>query len=266
MRSRKAANDHVAEVARRRLELLGAELAGISGTLPGGDEVLAGDISTREAQQTIQTASVPETAEEVARAVDRRAGRHAQRSVGVAARAGGWLHDRLPPTLQGRVDLSSSHLTVIALLVAAALAVTAWWVLRADGGTIVPSVRPVAAAASPSPLVQVYAPDVQASAAPTAGSISGEAEPPGSAVVVIDVAGRVRRPGIATLPVGSRVIDAIKAAGGAERGVDLTPLNLARLLELSGRRSDDVLALRRAVRHLVRYRKLSRANVANPSR
>ncbi|MGH3331164.1 MAG: helix-hairpin-helix domain-containing protein, partial [Nocardioidaceae bacterium] len=42
--------------------------------------------------------------------------------------------------------------------------------------------------------------------------------------------GKVRRPGIATLPLGSRVVDAIEAAGGARRGVDLTALNLARLL------------------------------------
>jgi tetratricopeptide (TPR) repeat protein len=34
--------------------------------------------------------------------------------------------------------------------------------------------------------------------------------------------------------------------------------NLARLLEIVGRRADDELALRRAMRHLVNYRKLSR--------
>jgi competence protein ComEA len=38
----------------------------------------------------------------------------------------------------------------------------------------------------------------------------------------------VRRPGIAVLPPGSRVVDALEAAGGARRGVDLTSLNLAR--------------------------------------
>ena len=44
------------------------------------------------------------------------------------------------------------------------------------------------------------------------------------------MAGKVRRPGIAVLPVGSRVVDALEAAGGARRGVDLTGLNLARPL------------------------------------
>jgi competence protein ComEA len=44
------------------------------------------------------------------------------------------------------------------------------------------------------------------------------------------VAGKVRRPGIATLPLGSRVVDALQAAGGARRGVGLGSLNLARVL------------------------------------
>jgi competence protein ComEA len=47
---------------------------------------------------------------------------------------------------------------------------------------------------------------------------------------VVDVAGKVRRPGVATLPAGSRVVDAIRRAGGARPGVDLTSLNLARVL------------------------------------
>ena len=51
-----------------------------------------------------------------------------------------------------------------------------------------------------------------------------------SGSVTVDVAGRVRRPGIAVLDAGSRVVDALKAAGGARGGVDLTGLNLARVL------------------------------------
>jgi competence protein ComEA len=48
--------------------------------------------------------------------------------------------------------------------------------------------------------------------------------------VVVDVAGRVRRPGIVRLPVGARVVDALEAAGGARPRVDLRSVNLARLL------------------------------------
>jgi competence protein ComEA len=48
--------------------------------------------------------------------------------------------------------------------------------------------------------------------------------------VVVDVAGRVRHAGLVTLPAGSRVADAIRAAGGARPGTDLTSLNLARKL------------------------------------
>ena len=48
--------------------------------------------------------------------------------------------------------------------------------------------------------------------------------------VVVDVTGKVRRPGIAVLRSGARVVDAIRAAGGARPGVDLGSLNLAQVL------------------------------------
>jgi competence protein ComEA len=47
---------------------------------------------------------------------------------------------------------------------------------------------------------------------------------------VVDVAGRVTHPGIRTLAGGSRVADALSAAGGALPGVDTDGLNLARVL------------------------------------
>jgi competence protein ComEA len=52
----------------------------------------------------------------------------------------------------------------------------------------------------------------------------------GAGRLVVDVAGRVRHPGIVELAPGSRVVDAIEAAGGALPGVSLVSLNLARLL------------------------------------
>jgi competence protein ComEA len=48
--------------------------------------------------------------------------------------------------------------------------------------------------------------------------------------VAVHVAGRVRRPGLVRLTAGSRVLDAIRAAGGTVPGADLDAVNLARKL------------------------------------
>ena len=56
------------------------------------------------------------------------------------------------------------------------------------------------------------------------------ASPGGGEDVTVDVAGKVRRPGVTTLPAGSRVADALEKAGGARGRVDLSTLNLARIL------------------------------------
>ncbi|MFJ4821867.1 helix-hairpin-helix domain-containing protein [Streptomyces bacillaris] len=53
-------------------------------------------------------------------------------------------------------------------------------------------------------------------------------EPAGE--IVVDVAGKVHRPGVQRLPAGSRVADALLAAGGVRAGADVTGLNRARVL------------------------------------
>ncbi|MFD8597421.1 helix-hairpin-helix domain-containing protein [Kitasatospora sp. NPDC059646] len=48
--------------------------------------------------------------------------------------------------------------------------------------------------------------------------------------LVVDIAGKVQHPGLRTLPAGSRVADALTAAGGPLAGTDTSSLNLARQL------------------------------------
>lgn len=55
----------------------------------------------------------------------------------------------------------------------------------------------------------------------------GPSAMPETAGVVVHVAGKVRHPGLYTLPVGTRVADAIEVAGGPRPGADLDLLNLA---------------------------------------
>lgn len=57
-----------------------------------------------------------------------------------------------------------------------------------------------------------------------------EASTPIVTEVVVHVAGRVDQPGLIRLPSGSRVADAIDAAGGALKPRDLDSVNLARVL------------------------------------
>ena len=48
--------------------------------------------------------------------------------------------------------------------------------------------------------------------------------------IFVDVTGAVNTPGVYSLTASSRVIDAIKAAGGSASGADLSTINLARVL------------------------------------
>jgi competence protein ComEA len=45
--------------------------------------------------------------------------------------------------------------------------------------------------------------------------------------IVVDVGGRVRHPGLVTLPAGARVADALRAAGGPLRSADVATVDLA---------------------------------------
>jgi competence protein ComEA len=63
------------------------------------------------------------------------------------------------------------------------------------------------------------------------GAAAGDAPVGKSTVaggVVVAIGGKVKKPGLVRLPAGSRVADALQAAGGADPGVDVALLNLAR--------------------------------------
>ena len=70
---------------------------------------------------------------------------------------------------------------------------------------------------------------VEVSTTPSDGTASApaSASPSPKAIVLVDVAGWVRRPGVYEFTEGARVIDAIDAAGGARSGASLEALNLA---------------------------------------
>ncbi|ASY26148.1 ComEA family DNA-binding protein [Candidatus Planktophila versatilis] len=49
--------------------------------------------------------------------------------------------------------------------------------------------------------------------------------------IIVDVAGAVITPGVYSLPMNSRVVEAIKAAGGLKKGADTYDINQARILK-----------------------------------
>jgi competence protein ComEA len=73
-----------------------------------------------------------------------------------------------------------------------------------------------------------------AASLPAFGSSSPGTSAAPSADLVVDVQGAVKRPGVVLLPPGSRIADALEAAGGYSRDADLnaaaTSLNLAAAL------------------------------------
>lgn len=72
-------------------------------------------------------------------------------------------------------------------------------------------------------------PEVEPVAAVRAEAASADASSPSPAgTVVVAVTGKVVHPGLVRLPSGSRVADAIEAAGGVQPGTDLSFVNLAR--------------------------------------
>jgi competence protein ComEA len=213
---RKQSADHVAAVAQRRLALLGEELArsGFPPRAHAEPAEWAGEEARPVEPVSLEAASLEPRLVEPA--LVGAPGRHARnRATPMSGRGVAWVRDRLPATLQGRLSLRAGHVAALAVLAAVALVVTAVVTIRAR-----PTVEAVPQAhTSPAE-----------TAAPVLSTVAPAQAPSSGGTVVVDVAGKVRRPGIATLPAGSRVVDAIRQAGGARSGVDLSSLNLARVL------------------------------------
>lgn len=143
------------------------------------------------------------------------------------------INDRLPVTLRGRYRLDRRTGTALAAAVAVAAVVLGGWTLfRAQSKQVA---QPQLLAAGHPVHRQTSDPVPQNTAAQPPG-LAGAPPPPeaypalSAAGIVVDVEGKVARPGVFHLPTGSRVMDAIKAAGGALPGTDLAPLNQARIL------------------------------------
>ncbi|WP_372338989.1 helix-hairpin-helix domain-containing protein [Actinoplanes sp. RD1] len=99
------------------------------------------------------------------------------------------------------------------------------WRARPRVEVVPPPLGAGAPAASPG----TGSPGQQSVAGPGAPSAApGSSGASAGAPIVVAVGGKVRKPGLVELAPGARVADALTAAGGAEPGVDVAPLNLAR--------------------------------------
>ncbi|NUS04081.1 MAG: hypothetical protein HOV97_16165, partial [Nonomuraea sp.] len=120
----------------------------------------------------------------------------------------------MPPTFQAfraavtspqppsALDLGKPGLRVLIAIGAIAVAVAAFFVWRS---------QPIPEPLAPPPSIAPLTPS------PTAN-------------VTVHVAGKIRKPGVYLLPQGSRVTDAVAAAGGLKHGASIGALNLARRL------------------------------------
>lgn len=175
-------------------------------------------------------------------------------------RFGEALAGRVPDTLRGRWTLEARAAVALAAVALVGAVVGGWYFWRSQstvvalpGASAANAVDPVPNAdpdPAPNPAMgaamgtAVDLPSFggaasrdarQNAAAPHGGGEAGALSPgplasaagPG---LVVDVEGKVGHPGVVGLPPGSRVYEALKAAGGTAAGADTTGLDLARPL------------------------------------
>jgi competence protein ComEA len=158
---------------------------------------------------------------------------HADVASNPAAETGAWrdraglaVRERMPLWLQSRCGLerkSVAALTVL-LVVAAVFAVQHFWAGRTQ------PVRAPEVVRAAAPYGERAGQGEQSAAGPDASAAAPSSVGPAGTVIVVDVSGKVRSPGLHRLPTGSRVEDALRAAGGVRAGTNTESLNRARLL------------------------------------
>ncbi|MGW3987481.1 helix-hairpin-helix domain-containing protein [Streptomyces sp. NPDC004830] len=162
-------------------------------------------------------------------------------------RSGLALRERMPVWMQARCGLERRSVLALAavLVLAATFAAQHFWSGRTE------TVRPPEVVRAAVPYGQqdesggageapgsggagaAEGASTGSAAAASAGAAGGAAKAgagSGAGEIVVDVGGKVREPGIHRLPAGSRVADALRAAGGVKPGTDTDGLNRARFL------------------------------------
>lgn len=140
-------------------------------------------------------------------------------------RVGPALRERLPLWLQSRCGLERRNTVALGvlLMVAVVFAAQHFWTGRTEpvhAPQVVRAATPYGTPGAKRPVEQTASTDPP----PTGGTGTG------TATVVVDVIGNVRNPGLRRLPAGSRVADALQAAGGVRPGTSTDGLNRARPL------------------------------------
>ncbi|MBW8795328.1 MAG: ComEA family DNA-binding protein [Streptomyces sp.] len=243
-----------ADELRRRAELLFGERA-VAGPGPGqgppaaetvtgtgaATGLTAAATAVRTASAGVRTAAAAlSTAAAVMSSARALAGEAAARREpalpGLRSRVGLAVRERMPVWLQTRCGLERRGAVALGmvLVVAAALAVQHFWTGRTESVSAPETVRAQAPYEKSGERAAAGAAAVGGGPAAAPGALDGSAATAatgGSArEIVVDVTGKVRDPGVHTLPAGSRVTDALRAAGGVRPGTDTDGLNRARFL------------------------------------